>query len=142
MGKPRHPPQCGEQTPAGSWDTLMDQSTPKTPCLPLVWHPEKEPRGPQAPWGGAAQCPQARPERRRSPQPQPPGKAATSFPSPDPKSIQSLGNKGLGASHAGAGSREFPKAAKPQRPNENSSRPINHTCPINHTLPINPNPAA
>lgn len=37
--------------------------------------------------------------------------------------------------------REFPSAAKPQRPNQRSSRPINPTRPINHTLPINPTPA-
>lgn len=91
---------------------------------------------------GAARCPQAQPEGRRGRQPRPPRNTTASFPLSDPRSIQSLRNKGLKPSHAGSGSREFPKAAKPQRPNKNSSSPINHTHPINHSLLINPTPAA
>lgn len=48
-GNPDIALQCGEQTPVGSWDTLVDQLAPKTPHVPFMWHPEKEPCGSRLP---------------------------------------------------------------------------------------------
>lgn len=80
-------------------------------------------------------APQAQPEGRRGWQ----QKHHLLFPLPDPRNIQNLWNKGLGANHAGAGS--SPRLLQSPH-SECSSSPINHTCPINHTLRVNPTPAA
>lgn len=42
-------PWCGEHTPVGGWDTLVDKIAPKTQHLPFVRLPVKESRGPRLP---------------------------------------------------------------------------------------------
>lgn len=47
-----------------SWDTLVDQLSPKIPHLPFMWHPEKDPHGLELPTE-EVHCPQAQLEGRR-----------------------------------------------------------------------------
>lgn len=132
--------QRGEQTPVGSWGTLMDQLAPKTPYPPFMWHPKKEPRGPMLPREEQPNVPKPGQKEEKT--------SSNSTPEIPPLHSHCLIPKASKSSRIRDSkpavlmqSQEFHNAAKPQRPNKNSSSTINHTHPINHTLPINPSPA-